>query len=307
VLPHQGVFGVDSGAGGSEDDWDEIEGTLYSADLGPKIVSELINDLKHHLSRDSEAQDAKAILKNILLDKFRPLHAALLDEEKTDLDWPYRQLNSQEFNQNFSDELQVVMIVGVNGAGKTTTIGKLATKWADAGLDIVVGACDTFRAAAVDQLEVWCQRANVPMIRAKEGSHPSAVGYQTLQAAQQEKKQICLLDTAGRLHTKENLMDELVKSRDVLKKLAPKAPQHIWLVIDAITGQNALKQAEEFHKYLNLTGLIFTKCDGSSKAGCAVAIVDQLKLPILYLGVGETAADLNQFDPKVFVEGLVGR
>jgi fused signal recognition particle receptor len=198
------------------------------------------------------------------------------------------------------------MVVGVNGAGKTTTIGKLATKLRSQGANVVVGACDTFRAAAVDQLQVWCDRAGAKMIRAKEGANPSGVGYDALLAAINDKADYCILDTAGRLHTKENLMDELSKSKNVLKKLDPNAPHQILLVIDAITGQNALRQAEEFHKTLGLTGLIFTKCDGSSKAGSAVSIVEQLKLPIAYIGVGETAEDLDIFKADDYLHALLG-
>ena len=203
-------------------------------------------------------------------------------------------------------ETKVIMVVGVNGAGKTTTIGKLATKLRLQGASVMVGACDTFRAAAVDQLQVWCDRSGATMIRAKEGANPSGVGYDALQAAINQKADYCILDTAGRLHTKENLMDELQKSKNVLKKLDPNAPHQILLVIDAITGQNALRQAEEFHKTLGLTGLIFTKCDGSSKAGSAVTIVEQLKLPIAYIGVGETAEDLDIFNIDDYLHALLG-
>ena len=197
------------------------------------------------------------------------------------------------------------MIVGVNGAGKTTTIGKLATKLTNQGAKVVVGACDTFRAAAVDQLQVWCDRSGAQMVRAKEGSNPSGVGYAALEKALNEKADYCILDTAGRLHTKGNLMDELSKSKNVLSKLDKDAPHQTLLVIDAITGQNALRQAEEFHKALNLTGLIFTKCDGSSKAGSAVGIVKNLQVPITYIGVGEGVEDINIFDLDEYLNALL--
>jgi len=211
-----------------------------------------------------------------------------------------------EYNPQDKGQTKVIMVVGVNGAGKTTTIGKLATKFRAEGASVVVGACDTFRAAAVDQLQIWCDRAGATMIRAKEGSNPSGVGYDTLQAALNAKADYCILDTAGRLHTKENLMEELTKSKNVLKKLDPNAPHHILLVIDAITGQNAIRQAEEFHKALDLNALIFTKCDGSSKAGSAVSIVSQLKLPIAYIGVGESAEDLDIFNLDDYLNALLG-
>ena len=210
-----------------------------------------------------------------------------------------------QYSGEKSEMPKVIMIVGVNGAGKTTTIGKLATKLTNQGAKVVVGACDTFRAAAVDQLQVWCDRAGATMIRAKEGANPSGVGYDALQEAINEKADYCILDTAGRLHTAGNLMEELKKSRDVLKKLMPDAPHHVLLVIDAITGQNAIRQAEEFNKTLDLTGLIFTKCDGSSKAGSAVAIVQKLNVPIAYIGVGENVEDLDVFDLGQYLDALV--
>ncbi|MBH46775.1 MAG: signal recognition particle-docking protein FtsY [Halobacteriovorax sp.] len=197
------------------------------------------------------------------------------------------------------------MVVGVNGAGKTTTIGKLATKLTAQGAKVVVGACDTFRAAAVDQLQVWCDRAGATMIRAKEGANPSGVGYDALQTALNEKADYCILDTAGRLHTAGNLMDELKKSKTVLQKLDASAPHHTLLVIDAITGQNALRQAEEFHKTLELNGLILTKCDGSSKAGSAVSIVSTLQVPIAYIGVGESVEDLDEFKLDDYLKALL--
>ena len=197
------------------------------------------------------------------------------------------------------------MVVGVNGAGKTTTIGKLATKLTAQGAKVVVGACDTFRAAAVDQLQVWCERAGAEMIRAKEGANPSGVGFDALQAALNSKADYCILDTAGRLHTKGNLMEELAKSKNVLKKLDSTAPHQTLLVIDAITGQNAIKQAEEFHKTLELSGLILTKCDGSSKAGSAVSIVQSLGVPITYIGVGESVDDLNNFNLDEYLDALL--
>jgi fused signal recognition particle receptor len=198
------------------------------------------------------------------------------------------------------------MIVGVNGAGKTTTIGKLATKLKAQGAKVIVGACDTFRAAAVDQLQVWCDRAGVDMVRAKDGADPSGVAYDTVAKAFSENYDYCLIDTAGRLHTNQNLMDELTKTKRVMSKINADAPQEVLLVLDAITGQNALKQAQEFNKALQLTGIIFTKCDGSAKAGSAVGIVDHLKVPITYIGVGESVDDLHLFDLEDYLKTLVG-
>jgi fused signal recognition particle receptor len=215
-----------------------------------------------------------------------------------------KELYTFDHNKSF-EKPKVIMVVGVNGAGKTTTIGKLATKLKHQGAEVVVGACDTFRAAAVDQLEVWCQRAKVEMVRAKEGTNPSGVAYDALQKAINSKADYCILDTAGRLHTAENLMEELKKMKRVLTKLDPSAPDETLLVIDAVTGQNAMRQAEEFHQALNLSGLIFTKCDGSSKAGGAVGIINKLQVPIIYIGVGESVDDLNIFNQGEYLNALL--
>ena len=197
-------------------------------------------------------------------------------------------------------------LLGPNGAGKTTTIGKLATKLKNSGAKVVVGACDTFRAAAVEQLEVWCQRAGVEMVKAQSGNDPSGVAYDTLSKAISMGADYCLLDTAGRLHNHTNLMEELSKTKRVLKKQVEDAPHQTLLVIDSITGQNALRQAEEFHKALDLTGLVLTKCDGSSRAGNAVSITSKLDVPIAYIGVGEKVEDLEVFDTAEYLSALIG-
>lgn len=287
------LTGLFSG-GIDEEKMESLEELLYGADIGTATVAELMTHIHKKAKEGNLTEESfKSFLFDFLKAKMEPI------QEKVDH-------SLYEFNPATKGQTKVIMIVGVNGAGKTTTIGKLATKLRSQGASVVVGACDTFRAAAVDQLQVWCDRAGATMIRAKEGSNPSGVGYDALQAALNQKADYCILDTAGRLHTKENLMDELGKSKNVLKKLDPTAPHQILLVIDAITGQNALRQAEEFHKTLDLTGLIFTKCDGSSKAGSAVSIVEQLKLPIAYIGVGETAADLDVFKVDDYLKALLG-
>jgi fused signal recognition particle receptor len=280
-----------SGSGLSEDDLESIEELLYTSDIGPKVASELTQALEEK-AKDKEftAENFKTFLKEFLKNQFETIQ----DQVDEDL-----------FVARKIGQTKVVMIVGVNGAGKTTTIGKLATKLTNQGASVVVGACDTFRAAAVDQLQVWCDRAGATMIRAKEGAGPSGVGYEALEKAISMKADYCLLDTAGRLHTKENLMGELAKSKKVLEKLNPDAPHQVLLVIDAITGQNAIRQAEEFHKTLGLTGIILTKCDGSSKAGSAVSIVQGLKVPITYIGVGESVDDINRFDVDEYLNALL--
>ena len=277
----------------SEEAIEEIEELLYGADIGPATVAELMDELQEKLKKEGFGEEQfKEFLFSFLSQKMEGIQK----ETPKAL---------YEFSPNSKNKPEVIMVVGVNGAGKTTTIGKLATKLTKQGAKVVVGACDTFRAAAVDQLEVWCERAGAEMVRAKEGANPSGVGYDALQKAITLGADYCILDTAGRLHTKDNLMVELTKSKNVLKKLDDSAPHHTLLVIDAITGQNAMRQAEEFNKALDLTGLIFTKCDGSSKAGSAIGIVQQLEVPIAYIGVGESVEDLNAFDLDDYLKALL--
>jgi len=268
---------------------EEAEEILYTADLPPALVGELLSALQNTTVR-SEAE-LKNTLATFLKSKLAPHH-------------PAGKLDPLATKQGAGP--RVIMIVGVNGAGKTTTVGKLAAKLRAQGSKVLVGACDTFRAAAVDQLQVWCDRAGADMVRAKDGADPSGVAFETVALAQREGHDFCLVDTAGRLHTASGLMDELAKTKRVMAKVDPSFPQEVWLVIDAITGQNALKQAQEFHKSLGLTGLVFTKCDGSAKAGSAVAIVQQLQVPITYIGVGESVDDLQPFSVDEYVSALVG-
>lgn len=288
------VTGLFSGNKIDEETLESLEEVLYAADIGPQTVSELMDAVRAKAKEGSfSAEEFKTFLFDFLKGKIEPI--------QTKVDPALYQFNPAE-----SGKTKVIMVVGVNGAGKTTTIGKLATKLRAQGASVVVGACDTFRAAAVDQLQVWCDRAGATMIRAKEGASPSGVGYDALQMALNQKADYCILDTAGRLHTKENLMDELTKSRNVLRKLDESAPHQVLLVIDAITGQNAIRQAQEFNKALALTGLIFTKCDGSSKAGSAISIVKELNVPIAYIGVGESAEDLDVFNVDEYLSALLG-
>ncbi|MBL6990290.1 MAG: signal recognition particle-docking protein FtsY [Bacteriovoracaceae bacterium] len=282
-----------SGAKLDDDILENIEELLYGADIGPTMVTELIDQLQEKAkTEDIGAGEFKKFLYDFLYNRLKDV------QEKIDP-------SIYEYSADGPKGTKVIMVVGVNGAGKTTTIGKLATKLKLQGAKVVVGACDTFRAAAVDQLQVWCDRAGAHMIRAKEGTNPSGVAYESLQEALKMEADYCILDTAGRLHTKGNLMEELKKNKRVLQKLDPKAPNEVFLVVDAITGQNAIKQAEEFNKALDLSGLIFTKCDGSSKAGGAVGIVQQLKVPIVYIGVGETVDDINVFNLDEYLGALL--
>ncbi len=275
------------------DQIDEMEEILYTADIGPATVADLIDALKKEVkTRDLDQVALKQFLYTFLKEK--------MVDVQSKVDAGLYQFQSQE------KKTKVIMVVGVNGAGKTTTIGKLATKLKNQGANVYVGACDTFRAAAVDQLQVWCERSGATMIRAKDGSDPSGVAYEALAQAVAAQADYCILDTAGRLHTKTNLMDELAKTKRVLSKVDPTAPHAVLLVIDAITGQNALKQAEEFNKTLNLTGLVFTKCDGSAKAGNAISIVNSLQVPIVYIGVGEQVEDLEIFNLDDYLGSLLG-
>jgi fused signal recognition particle receptor len=291
----QSVWGkieaVMSGRTLTDEQIEEIEELLYSSDMGSKTIQEIIEGLESHRGEEFGSDGLKNYLFSTLREKLAPIQ---------------NQLSEDLFQfQGKGSGPKVVMIVGVNGAGKTTTIGKLATKLTRQGANVYVGACDTFRAAAVDQLQVWCDRAGATMVRAKEGGDPSGVAYEALERAINDQADYCLIDTAGRLHTKTNLMEELAKNKRVLSKLDPTAPHQTLLVIDAVTGQNALRQAEEFNKALELTGLIFTKCDGSSKAGNAVSIVQTLNVPISYIGVGEGVDDLNPFVVDEYLSALL--
>ena len=200
----------------------------------------------------------------------------------------------------------VISVVGVNGAGKTTTVGKLAKRFTSEGKTVLAGAVDTFRAAAISQLKVWADRAGAQFVTGREGADPGAVAFDSVTAGRARGVDIVLLDTAGRLHTKTDLMDELKKVHRVVKKVLPEAPHEVWLVLDGTTGQNAISQAREFQKALDLTGVIVTKLDGTAKGGAILAIAAELKLPVKYIGVGESAEDLVPFVPRAFVDAILG-
>ena len=202
-------------------------------------------------------------------------------------------------------KFKTILICGVNGTGKTTTIGKLCKLFKEHNKKIIVGAADTFRAAAIDQLKVWCDRNQTEIICSEVGSDPASVAFKTLEYAKNNQKDLCIIDTAGRLHNKKNLMEEFSKIIRVLKKIDSESPQETWIVLDATTGQNAINQIEEFKKIANITGIIMTKLDGTAKGGVLVAIADQFKIPIVAIGVGEKEDDLNQFKADEYTKALI--
>ncbi|MGA9407467.1 MAG: signal recognition particle-docking protein FtsY [Bacteroidota bacterium] len=212
--------------------------------------------------------------------------------------------NGSPFELLSNSKPYVIMVVGVNGVGKTTTIGKLAFNYKSTGKNVLIGAADTFRAAANEQLEIWAQRAGVTIIQQVQGSDPAAVAFDTVKAAQARNADVVIIDTAGRLHTKINLMEELKKIKRVMKKCIPDAPHEVLLVLDASTGQNAIQQAKQFDAAVGLTGLVVTKLDGTAKGGIIIAITRALKIPVRFIGVGEKLEDLQPFDSHAFVEAL---
>jgi fused signal recognition particle receptor len=266
------------------DTWDELEAILIQADLGLETTQSIIAKLKVNIRTQgiTKAADIKPILKQEL--KSRLPNPPLIN------------LYSTPF---------VIMLVGVNGSGKTTTIAKLGQKYAASGKKVQLVAADTFRAAAVDQLQVWAERLNIPIITGKSGSDPGAVVYDAIQSAIARQIDILLIDTAGRLHTRYNLMEELKKVFRVAGKAMEGAPHATWLVLDATTGQNALLQARSFKAAVNVSGIILAKLDSSAKGGMAFAIQEELGLPILFAGLGESPDDLQPFDPDEFIKSIL--
>ena len=265
---------------------EELEDLLLQADLGVRAVDQLMARLRAELMRSTEI-DPKAILKDELLKLLRQRPAASFEVPTT------------------GEVTQVVLLVGVNGVGKTTTLGKLAAHLTARGEEVLVVAGDTFRAAAIDQLERWGERAGVPVIRNQMGGDPAAIAFDGAASAKAKGTPWVLIDTAGRLHTKDHLMKELDKIRRSLQKVIPAAPHRVLLVLDATTGQNGLAQAEAFALAAGVTDLVLTKLDGSAKGGVVVPILDRLKLPIAFVGVGEDVDDLLPFDAEAFVDGLL--
>lgn len=265
------------------DSREEVEALLLSADVGPAATEKLLTALEQSL-RENPLSAAET-----LLDRLRTLLVAFLDR-------PFVAPEGHPY---------VILLVGVNGVGKTTTLARLAYRLQQEGKKVLIGAADTFRAAAVEQLRRWSDRLGIPLVEKGMGADPGAVAYETLQKALSEQHDVVLIDTAGRLHTRKPLMQELGKVYRVLGKALPGAPHEVLLVVDATTGQNALRQAEAFCEVTPCTGIVLTKLDGTAKGGVAFALVEQTRLPIRFVGVGEAAEDLLPFDAEAFVEGLL--
>lgn len=271
---------------------DDLEEVLITSDVGVDTTVKIIRRIEERVARDKymNAWELQAILRDEV--------AALMEE-------------SDASQEHFGLEVRpgepyVVMVVGVNGAGKTTTIGKLAAQLVKAGLKVYIGAADTFRAAAIDQLAVWAERAGATMIRQEMGSDPASVAYDTLRSAVANGADVVLIDTAGRLHNKVGLMNELTKIRNVMAKVIPDAPHEVMLVLDGSTGQNAFEQARQFTQATHVTSLAITKLDGTAKGGVVIGISDQFRIPVRYIGIGEGIDQLRIFDRRAFVDALFG-
>ncbi len=270
---------------------DNLEEILVTSDVGVNTTLKIIERIEERVARDKYLGTAE--LNRILREE---IVALLMENEQEG--------EKGEFSLPESGEPYVIMVVGVNGVGKTTTIGKLAFKFKAAGKKVVLGAADTFRAAAVDQLTIWSERVGVPVIKQKMGSDPASVAFDTLQSAKMQHADVVIIDTAGRLHNKVNLMNELSKVKRVMKKVVPTAPHEILLILDASTGQNAIEQAKKFMEATDINAIAMTKLDGTAKGGVVIGISDQLKVPVKYIGIGEKKEDLQVFNREEFVDSL---
>ena len=269
---------------------DELEEILITSDVGVDTTLDVIDHVEARVAEDQYVSSQE--LNRLIRNEIATLMLEGGDERPAD------------FGAPLPNTPHVIMVVGVNGVGKTTTIGKMAHEYKTAGKSVLVGAADTFRAAAIEQLEIWAERAEVPIIKQKHGADPAAVAYDSIEAAEARGTDVVIVDTAGRLHTKGGLMDELAKMKRVMGRKIPDAPHEVLLVLDASTGQNALRQAEEFIDSVDVTGLVLTKLDGTAKGGVIIGVSHQFQVPVKYIGVGEGVDDLQVFDRKGFVQGL---
>ena len=271
---------------------DAIEEALVASDIGVETTLKIVDSLEARVERD------KYLTYDELVEFLREEIGILLDVDgAAPAEEPF----------DLSKKPLVVMVVGVNGVGKTTTIGKLAARYKAMGKKVMIGASDTFRAAAVEQLEIWAGRAGVSIVKQGMGSDPASVAFDTVKSAVAKDMDVVLIDTAGRLHNRTDLMNELTKIRNVMRKVVPDAPHEVLLVLDASTGQNAYQQAREFSRATDITSLAITKLDGTAKGGVVIGIVDQLKVPVKFIGVGEGVEDLKVFDRKEFVSSIFSR
>ncbi len=269
---------------------DNLEDALVSADVGVDTTIEIIKKIEERVAKDKYLGTSE--LNKILKEEIEQL---LVDAPAS---------NSYAFDSDLPTKPYIILVVGVNGVGKTTTIGKLAYNFKEAGKNVLLGAADTFRAAAVDQLTIWSERVGVPIVKQDMGSDPAAVAFDTAQSAVAKGSEVVLIDTAGRLHNKAHLMEELSKIKRVIQKVIPDAPHEVLLVLDGSTGQNALEQAKHFTAATDVTAIAITKLDGTAKGGVVLAIANQFKIPVKFIGVGEKVTDLLVFDKHEFVDSL---
>ena len=273
-----------------DDVLDNLEEVLITSDVGVDTTLKIIERIEARVARDKYVSTSE--LNGILRDEI----ASLLAETNRD--------DNDNWDLHSDHNPYVILVVGVNGVGKTTTIGKLAYQFKKAGKKVYLGAADTFRAAAVEQISIWGERVGVPVVKQQMGADPASVAFDTLQSAKANGADVVLIDTAGRLHNKVGLMNELKKIKDVMKKILPEAPDEVMLVLDGSTGQNAFEQAKQFSAVTNITSLAITKLDGTAKGGVVIGISDQLKVPVKYIGLGEQMEDLQLFNRREFVDSL---
>ncbi len=266
-----------------EELFEELLEILVTGDVGIHTAERICESLREKVKKNSakDPDEVKGILKEILID-----------------------ILSMDAKLNIESKPSLILVVGVNGVGKTTTIGKLAANLKNNNMKVILGAADTFRAAAIEQIQIWAERANVDIVRQEEGSDPAAVVFDTISAAKKRNADVIICDTAGRLHNKKNLMDELSKINRIVNRELPESSKEVLLVLDATTGQNAINQAKEFKKATDITGIILTKLDGTAKGGMIFSIMEELKVPVKYIGVGEQIEDLQPFDAENFVNAL---
>ena len=269
---------------------DDLEEALVTSDVGVKTTVDIIRHIEERVAEDKYVSTSE--LNGLIREEIASLMLGTTAERPADFDAP------------LPNKPHVIMVVGVNGVGKTTSIGKIAHRYKEAGKKVLLGAGDTFRAAATEQLEIWSQRAGVEIIKQYQGADPAAVAFDTLAAAKTREADVVLIDTAGRLHNQIGLMEELGKVKRVMDRQVPGAPHEVLLVLDASTGQNAIRQAEAFTEHVDVTGLVLTKLDGTAKGGIVIGISNEFRIPVKYIGVGEGMADLQVFDRAAFVHAL---